>query len=238
MDFRNVNRQYQTTGTVAGGATSFDAGLRTYMLRIYNYMAVALLLTGAVAFGAAQSDVLVKALYGTPLWIVVAFAPVGVSIYLSARLSRMTVTQAQTWFWVFAGLMGLSLSYVFMLFTGVSVARAFFITAGTYGALSLYGYTTKKDLSPLGVFLFMGVIGIILLSVVNMFVHSSGIYFAVSLAGVFIFAGLTAADTQRIKQTYAMMGANEHMAIMGALALYINFINLFVSILRFVGDRR
>lgn len=238
MDFRNVNRNYQATSGISSAALQYDAGLRAYMLRIYNYMALALVITGIVAFAFSQSEGLMRAIYGTPLWIVVAFAPVGVSIYLSARLSRMSIGQAQTWFWVFSGLMGLSLSYIFVVYTGVSIARTFFVTAASYGALSLYGYTTKRDLSPLGVFLMMGVLGLFLLSIVNMFMQSPGVSFAVSAAGVFVFAGLTAFDTQRIKQTYAMMGANDHMAIMGALSLYLDFINLFVMLLRFIGDRR
>ena len=237
MDFRNVNKNYQSGG-IAAGAVSYDAGLRAYMLRVYNYMSIALLLTGGVALGASMSPDLMQMIHGTALRWVVALAPLGVVIYLSARMHSMSVSQAQMWFWVFSGIMGLSLSYIFIAYTGASVARTFFVTSATYGALSLYGYTTKKSLTGMGTFLFMGLIGVIIAGLVNMFLQSPGLQFAISALGVVIFAGLTAYDTQRIKDSYAMGGASEHIAIMGALSLYLNFINLFVSLLRLMGDRR
>jgi uncharacterized protein len=240
MDFRNIDKSYRTNqgGTTRVMATQYDEGLRAYMLRVYNYMAVALLLTGGIAFAASTSPQLMQLVHGTPLKWVVMLAPLGIVMYLSMRLQSLSLSQAQTWFWVFAGVMGLSLSYIFQAYTGASIARTFFVTSAAYGALSLYGYTTKKSLSGLGTFLFMGLIGIMLASLVNLFFQSPGVSFAVSALGVLIFAGLTAYDTQRIKETYSMMGANEHMAIMGALSLYLDFINLFIMLLRFIGDRR
>jgi hypothetical protein len=232
------NRGFQATKTVARG---YDEGLRAYMLKVYNLMALALGLTGIVAFGASTSEPLMLAIYTTPLKWVVMLAPLGVVIYLSARLQHMSNQAAQAWFWGYAALMGLSLSYIFLAFTGVSVARVFFITAGSFAGLSLYGYTTKKDLTGMGSFLMMGLIGIIIAGLVNIFLQSSGLHFAISAIGVLVFAGLTAYDTQSIKESYYVYGggaAGQKVAIMGALRLYLDFINLMVMLLQLFGDRR
>ena len=167
-------------------------------------------------------------------------APLGIVFYLSARVNKMSFSSAQTWFWVFAGVMGLSLASIFILYTQTSIAKVFFITAASFGALSLYGYTTKKDISGWGSFLFIGLIGIIIASIVNIFLHSSGLSFAVSIIGVLVFAGLTAYDTQRIKEMYVSSDGSEvagKKAVMGALALYLDFINLFLMLLRLLGNR-
>ena len=217
-----------------------DVGLRSYMLRVYNYMCIGLALTGAVAFAASTSAELMNTIHGTALRWVVMLAPLGFVFYLSARINSMKASTAQALFWVYAGLMGLSLSYIFLAFTGVSVVRVFFITAGAFAGLSLYGYTTKKDLSAMGSFLIMGVIGILIASVVNIFLASSGLHFAISVLGVLIFAGLTAYDTQRIKAIYAEgdhSETHEKKAIMGALTLYLDFINMFIFMLQLFGNR-
>lgn len=239
MDFRNVGKSsYRSGFTVAGAASQYDEGLRAYMLKVYNYMAIALLLTGGIAFAASTSQEVMQMIHGTALRWVVMFAPLGIVIYLSARLMNLSLSQAQMWFWGFAGVMGLSLSYIFLAYTNSSIAQTFLVTSISFGALSLYGYTTKKNLSGLGTFLMMGLVGIIVASLVNLFFKSPGMSFAISVIGTLIFAGLTAVDTQRIKDNYSVMGANEHVAIMGALSLYMDFINLFINLLRFMGDRR
>ena len=225
------------------GATSqaaVDEGLRAYMLRVYNYMVSGLALTGIVAFGVANTPVLFNAIFGTGMAWVVMLAPLGVVFFLSARMHKMSFVAAQTWFWVFAGLMGISLATIFVAYTGTSIARVFFITAGTFASMSLYGYTTKRDLTGLGSFLFMGLIGIIIASLVNIFLASSALHFAISVIGVLIFVGLTAYDTQKIKEMYAESDGTEVMgkkAVMGALRLYLDFINLFLMLLRLFGSR-
>ncbi len=232
-------------------AVAYDAGLRAYMLRIYNLMASALALTGIVALFTANSPAMLNLFYAqtaeggygmSGLGWLVAFAPLGLVLWMSFGLHRMSTAMAQGLFWTFAVVMGLSLSSVFLLYTGESIARAFFITAGTFGGMSLYGYTTKKDLSGWGSFLIMGLIGLILASVVNIFLQSSGLAFATSVIGVLIFVGLTAYDTQKLKAMYYQLGNSGElaakMAIMGALNLYMDFINIFLYLLRFVGDRR
>ncbi|UTW51576.1 Bax inhibitor-1/YccA family protein [bacterium SCSIO 12827] len=221
-------------------AAGIDVGLRSYMLRVYNYMCIGLALTGAVAFAASTSGELMNAIHGTALRWVVMLAPLGFVFYLSARIHSMKAATAQTVFWVYAGLMGLSLSYIFLAFTGESIVRVFFITSAAFAGLSLYGYTTKKDLSGFGTFLVMGVIGILIASVVNIFLESSALHFAISALGVLIFAGLTAYDTQRIKAIYAEgdhSETHEKKAIMGALTLYLDFINMFIFMLQFFGNR-
>ena len=218
-----------------------DQGLRSYMLRVYNYMATGLGLTGLTAYFVAITPSLFNAIYGTPLYWIVALAPLGFVFYLSARLHKISFTTAQTVFWIFSGVMGLSMAYIFIAFTGASIARVFFITAGTFAGLSLYGYTTKKDLSGWGSFLFMGLIGIIIASIVNIFLKSPMLYYVISWVGVLVFVGLTAYDTQRIKEMYY---ASDHpeisgkKAIMGALKLYLDFINLFIMLLHLFGQRR
>ena len=218
-----------------------DQGLRSYMLRVYNYMATGLGLTGLTAYFVAITPSLFNAIYGTPLYWIVALAPLGFVFYLSARLHKISFTTAQTVFWIFSGVMGLSMAYIFIAFTGASIARVFFITAGTFAGMSLYGYTTKKDLSGWGSFLFMGLIGIIIASIVNIFLKSPMLYYVISWIGVLVFVGLTAYDTQRIKEMYY---ASDHpeisgkKAIMGALKLYLDFINLFIMLLHIFGQRR
>ncbi len=251
MQFQPFNQQAQSQTSTA----TYDEGLRSYMLGVYNYMASAILLTGLVAWFIAQASVaptadgglaltaLGSALLASPLKWVVMLAPLGMVIFLSARLHKMSQTSAQISFWGFATLMGLSLSTIFLAYTGESIARVFFITAGTFGAMSIYGYTTKRDLTGWGSFLFMGVIGIIIASLVNIFfLESSALQMAISVIGVLLFVGLTAYDTQRIKNTYYQIaGHGEAMAkatIMGALSLYLDFINLFIMLIQLFGQNR
>jgi FtsH-binding integral membrane protein len=217
-----------------------DAGLRAHMQRVYNYMAGGLALTGIVAYAAAASG-FYQAIAGTPLIWLVMLAPLGFVLVLSFGIQRMSTETAMALFWIYAAVMGLSLGSIFLVFTGESIARVFFITAATYGAMSLYGYTTKSDLSGFGSFLMMGLIGIVIASLVNIFVGSSALQFAISIIGVIVFVGLTAYDTQRIKQMYLESDSAEiagKKAVMGALALYLDFINLFTMLLQLFGHRR
>jgi FtsH-binding integral membrane protein len=223
------------------GIEGVDVGLRSYMLSVYNYMGLGLAITGIVAFVVASSPAIYGPIFGSPLKWVVMLAPLGFVFYLGARINQMSVSAAQITFWAFAAIMGISLASIFLVFTGESVARVFFITAGTFGATSLYGYTTRRDLSNFGSFLFMGLIGVIIASVVNIFLASSALQFAISVIGVLVFTGLTAWDTQRIKEVYLENDASDVMAkksIMGALSLYLNFINLFVMLLQLFGNQR
>jgi uncharacterized protein len=226
------------TGQVA--VDRVDEGLRSYMLSVYNYMGLGLAITGLVAYFMAASG-LYLSLAQTPLVYVVMFAPLGFIFFLGAKIRTMSVGAAQLTFWLFAAVMGLSLASIFLVFTNASIARVFFITAGTFGAMSLYGYTTKRDLSAWGSFLFMGLIGIIIASLVNLFIASSALQFAVSVIGVLVFTGLTAYDTQRIKELYYELDSSDVMArkaIMGALSLYLDFINMFVMLLQLFGATR
>ena len=222
-------------------AAAVDVGLRTYMLRVYNYMCVALALTGAVAFFVSTSPTLLQTIYGTPLMWVVFLAPLGMVFFLSARIHKMSAGTAQTMFWIFAALVGLSLASIFIVYTGASVARVFFITAGAFAGLSLVGYTTKRDLSGMRTFLFMGVIGLIIAMVVNMFLASSGLQLLISVVGVLIFAGLTAYDTQQIKLMYYEADSGEvatKKSIIGALRLYLDFLNMFIFLMHILGVAR
>ncbi len=222
-------------------AAAVDVGLRAYMLRVYNYMCVALALTGAVAFYVSTSPTLLQAIYGTPLMWVVFLAPLGMVFFLSARIHKMSAGTAQTMFWFFAALVGLSLASIFIVYTGTSVARVFFITAGAFAGLSLVGYTTKRDLSGMRTFLFMGVIGLVIAMVVNMFLGSSGLQLLISVVGVLIFAGLTAYDTQQIKLMYYEADSGEvatKKSIMGALRLYLDFLNMFIFLMHILGVAR
>ncbi len=222
-------------------AAEVDQGLRTFMLGVYNYMALGLGITGVVAFFAAHSPALMRAIFGTPLQWVVFLAPLGLVFWLSARINRMPVGQARTLFFVYAGLLGLMLSSIFLIYTGASISMTFFATAAAFAGLSLWGYTTRRDLSGMGAFLFIGLIGLIIVSIVNMFLHSTGLQFAISAIGVLIFAGLTAYDTQRIKEMYFAGDGGDVVArksILGALRLYLDFINLFLFLLQFMGNRR
>ena len=231
-----------------------DEGLRAYMLKVYNYMATGVLLTGIVALISFNISVVTDASgaivsfteFGNTLffsgfkWLVM-LAPLGIVFYMSFGINKMSSSKAQTVFWIFAALMGLSLSWILLVYTGKSVARVFFITSATFGAMSIYGYTTKRDLTKLGSFLMMGLIGIIIASIVNIFLKSSMMYFVISILGVLIFVGLTAYDTQKIKNMYAASDSGELMgkkAVMGALTLYLDFINLFIMLLRLFGQRR
>ena len=221
-------------------SVDIDQGLRTYMLRVYNYMAIGLLITGFVAFFAAASGIYL-AIAQTPLIWVVMLAPLGMVFYLSFRINKMSLSAAQITFWVFATLMGLSLASIFIVYTGASITRVFFICSATFGAMSLYGYTTKRDLTAIGGFLIMGLFGIIIASIVNIFMQSPAMYFAISIIGVIIFVGLTAYDTQKIKNMYYAADSESisgKKAIMGALTLYLDFINLFIMLLRLFGQRR
>lgn len=235
MDYTKSNFMSKTASRV-------DEGLRSYMIAVYNYMAAALAITGVCAYGVASSDTLMQLIFGTPLAWVFMFAPLAMVLFVTPQISRMSLPNAQMVFWVFAALMGVSMATIFAVYTETSIARVFFITASTFGAMSIYGYTTKKDLSGMGSFLFMGLIGLIIASLVNIFMQSPAIYFATSVVGVLIFTGLTAWDTQRIKETYHQVAGHGEMvskvAIYGALSLYLDFINLFLYLLRFMGDRK
>jgi uncharacterized protein len=234
---------FRTNPTYAGSVdrASYDAGLRSHMLRVYNYMCGGLVLSGLIAFFASNSPTLMQAIFGSPLGIVVMLAPLGLILFASMRLHAIQASTLQTIYWVFCGLMGLSLSAVFIRYTGASVARVFFITAGMFLATSLYGYTTRRSLDRIGSFLFMGLIGILIAGIVNIFLGSSALQFAISVIGVLVFTGLTAWDTQRIKETYSQGLGSEtttKMAVFGALQLYLDFINLFQFLLMLMGNRR
>ena len=234
--FRNVSGRASTRDL------SLDMGLRAYMLKVYNFMGLGLILTGLVSFFVAGSPLLVQSLYSNPLLVLLfLFTPFGLVWYMQAKIQDMSFSKAQTLFWIYAALMGLALTPIFLVYTGTSIARVFFITAGTFGAVSLYGYTTKRDLAAWGSFLFMGLIGVIIASLVNMFLHSSGLQFVISIIGVLVFTGLTAYDTQSIKEIYADADSSEiagKKAIFGALRLYLDFINLFLLLLNLFGNRR
>lgn len=252
MEYRDPFARANTVDYAQSKAVAYDAGLRAYMLKIYNYMASALALTGITALFAANSPAVLSALYVvndagqlagmSGLGWLVAFAPLGLVLWLSFGVHRMSTQTAQAIYWGYSVLMGLSLTSIFLMYTGESIARTFFVTAGTFGAMSLYGYSTKKDLTSMGSFLIMGVFGLIIASIVNMFLGSPGLGFAISVIGVLIFVGLTAYDTQKLKAMYYQLaGGGEMIAkatIMGALTLYLDFINIFIYLLRFMGDRR
>lgn len=224
-----------------GEATHLDMGLRSYMQKVYNFMALGLALTGLIAYMVPQSPELVQTLYFSPLKWVVMLAPLGMVFFLSYSVQRLSYSTTQLLFWAYSALMGLSLGFIFLVYTGQSIARVFFITAAMFLSMSLYGYTTKKDLTSMGSFMVMGLWGIVIASLVNIFLQSSAVQFIVSVLGVVIFTGLTAYDTQRIKDSYYSSAAGEDLgklAIMGALMLYLDFINLFMSLLRLFGDRR
>ena len=232
--------QPRWTDRSAATQVDIDVGLRDYMLRIYNYMASALALTGIVAYVFANSGMYMAIAHTPAIWLVM-LAPLGLVMLLSFGIQRLSVGAAQAIFWTYAALMGISLASVFLVFTGASVARVFFITAGTFAAMSIYGYTTRRDLSQLGAFLFMGLIGIVIAGLVNIFIASSALQFAISVIGVLVFTGLTAYDTQSIKEMY-WEGDGYEMAgkksIMGALRLYLDFVNLFMMLIQLLGVRR
>ncbi|RJF88915.1 Bax inhibitor-1/YccA family protein [Oleomonas cavernae] len=218
----------------------FDEGLRKHMLRIFNYMALGLVLTGLVAFTVASVPALYVPIFSTPLKWVVMLAPLAFILLFSFRMQTMSAAGAQAMFWAFCAVMGLSLSAVFLVFTGTSIARTFFIAAGMFGGMSLYGYTTKRDLRQFSSFLIMGLIGVIIASVVNIFIGSTMLQFIVSVAGILVFLGLTAWDTQTIKEQYAEhqdAESQQKLAVFGALSLYLNFVNIFQLLLNLTGER-
>ena len=254
---RNAGTRWGT-GVARAGTAELDQGLRSYMLGVYNYMTFGLAVTGIVALGtnmlATTSDASQSAaqmghimltsfgvaIYGSPLRWVVMLLPLAFVLFFSFRINQMAASTARTLFLVFAAAMGLSLSSILLLYTGTSVARAFFIAAATFGSLSLYGYTTKRNLAPVGSFLIMGLFGLIIASLVNIFLQSSGFQFALSCLSVLIFAGLTAWDTQSIKEMYYSGDGHEvatKKSINGALMLYLDFINIFVALVQLTGNR-
>jgi FtsH-binding integral membrane protein len=242
-----------TIAAPSGTATAIDQGLRSYMLRVYNYMGIGLVVTGVVAWFTFSSAFVVQnghvvgltdfgnAIYNTPLQWVVMLAPLAFVLVLSFGIQRLSVPITQLLFWLFSAMMGLSLSSIFAIYTLTSISQVFFISAATFGAMSLYGYTTKHDLTQFGSFLIMGLIGVVIASIVNIFLQSSGLGFAITILGVLVFVGLTAWDTQRIKESYNVGFGAEVLAkgaIMGALSLYLDFLNLFLMLLRLFGNQR
>jgi len=235
--------RFQAVNPIGTTQAQIDEGLRAHMNRVYAYMAGAMLITGAVAYLSSTSFTLMQLIYSTPLQWVVMLAPLGVVFFLSARINKMSPSAAQTTFWIFSGLMGLSISYIFLVYTGYSIVHTFLVTAIAFASLSLWGYTTKRDISGWGSFLIMGLIGIILASLVNLFFTLPGLSFAISIIGVLIFAGLTAYDTQRSKNEYLHFATRgdelwlQKSAILGSLSLYLNFLNLFLLLLHLFGQR-
>lgn len=222
-------------------AQDVEMGLRAYMQKVYNLMALALVITGATAFLLSTNPAVMAAIWGSPLKWLVMLAPLGLVFFLSFRIDSMAYSTAQMTYFIYSALVGVSISMIFVVYTGESITRVFFITAATFGATSLYGYTTKKDLSGMGSFLFMGLIGVIIASLVNLFMQSTMMQMIISIISVLIFTGLTAYDTQMIKDKYYEAEDGESLskiALMGALALYLDFLNLFLNLLRLFGDRR
>ena len=254
MEFNKQNTQSKAT---SAETHLIDEGLRAHMLKVYNFMASGVLLTGFISLlvfeisGGMEITLGSSGLTGLTQfgqlifnsgfkWFVM-LAPLGIVMYMSFGIAKMSASKAQMTFWIFAALMGASLASIFVVYTQMSIARVFFITAGTFGAMSIYGYTTKRDLTKLGSFLMMGLFGIIIASVVNMFMQSGMMHYIISILGVLIFVGLTAYDTQKIKNMYLVSDSGEIMgkkAVMGALTLYLDFINLFIMLLRLFGQRR
>ena len=236
MVIKTDRRAYSGTMT----ESQIDLGLRSYMLRVYNYMASGLALTGIVAWVMADTG-LAEALMRSGIGFIVMLAPLGIVFFMGIKIQNMKASTAQTLFWVFSILMGASLSYIFLVYTGADIMRVFFITCGLFGAMSLYGYTTKRSLAKWGSFLFMGLIGVVIASIVNAIWYDGVMSLVISVVGVIVFSGLTAYDTQRIKQTYAETDGQALMlkkSVMGALSLYLNFINLFIMLLHLFGGAR
>ena len=238
------------SGVAQAQESALDVGLRQHMLKVYNYMTSGLLLTGIVAYAGVQIPALLNLMYAagpggalqpTMFAYIVMFSPLAFILVLNFGIQRMQASTAQLVFWAFAAIMGLSMTHLFLVYTGTSITRVFFITAATFASMSLYGYTTKRDLSKFGSFLMMGLIGIIIASIVNMFLQSSAMQFVISVIGVLVFVGLTAHDTQKIKLMYSEFDHSEtasKKAVMGALSLYLDFLNLFMMLLYLFGDRR
>ena len=245
------DRQPEVTG-LSQSAASVDQGLRSYMLKVYNYMASGVLLTGLIAYFAGNSEAFLNMVIGqgadgrigmTPLGWIIALAPLGMAFFMMFRINKMSTNAVQTTFWAYAALMGLSMFSIFLVYTGASILKVFFITAGTFGLLSMYGYTTKKDLTSWGTFLSVGVIAVLVVSLANVFFFkSSGLDLVMSYVGVFLALGLTAYDTQKVKEVYYTtrggVDAVKRASILGALSLYFDFIYLFINLLRIMGERR
>jgi len=256
MAFTPDYRSYSATGSAATNAAAMDAGLRSYMLRVYNWMSSGLVLTGLIAYAISSTPALYDLFYPlvqTPrglmrapgaLAYVAMFAPLAFILVLQFGINRLSATAVQALFWAFAAAMGASMMNIFKVYTGQSIASTFFVTSGTFAAMSIWGYVTRTDLTRFGSFLMMGLIGIVLAGLVNMFIGSSALQFAISAIGVLVFTGLTAYDTQRIKNDYLQFAHADGPAeaskrsVFDALTLYLNFINLFTLLLQFMGDRR
>ncbi|TPK88676.1 Bax inhibitor-1/YccA family protein [Mesorhizobium sp. B2-4-12] len=226
------------TGTQTGAM--YDEGLRQHMLRVYNYMGLGLVVTGLVAFMVSSTPALYVPIFSSPLKWVVMLAPLAFVMLFSFKMQTMSAASAQMMFWAFCAVMGLSLASVFLVFTGTSIARTFFIAATMFGATSLYGYTTRRDLTQFSSFLIMGLIGVVIASIVNIFLGSTALQFAISVIGIAVFIGLTAWDTQTIKEQYAEnfdAESRQKLAVFGAFSLYLNFINIFQLLLNFTGER-
>jgi len=235
----DINRSYSSTSGAVSDRAAIDAGLRAHMIRVYNYMAIGVALTGVVAW--LTSQIVGPALLNSPLIWVFILAPLALVFFISFRINSLSASTARMLFFVYAASIGLSLATIFFVYTQTSITRVFFISAAAFGALSVWGYTTKRDLTGFGSFLLMGLIGVIIASVVNIFLKSSGLDWIISLVGVIVFAGLTAWDTQKIKEMYDPMDDGTvagRKAVMGALSLYLDFINLFMLLLRLFGNRR
>ncbi|GAA3903671.1 Bax inhibitor-1/YccA family protein [Sphingomonas limnosediminicola] len=236
-----MDRYYPGRHGAGAGAATYDAGLRRYMLRIYNYMAAGLTISGAVAFAVASTPALAEAIFGTPLKWVAIFAPLGFVFFLSVRMERMSAVSLRTAFYGFAAVMGVSLAALFLTFTGQSIAMAFFAAGAMFLGMSLWGYTTSADLTRFSSFLMMGLIGVVLASIANLFLASTILQLVVAIVGVLVFTGLTAWDTQRAKSDYVQFAGTpqaEKLAIWSALSLYLNLINLIQLMLTFLGQRR
>ncbi|AFC71653.1 Bax inhibitor-1/YccA family protein [Rickettsia australis] len=232
---------YTKTLTATSKNKTFDKGLRKYMLKVYNYMALALLLTGVAAITTISVEPIYNLMFQTGFGTIIIFAPLGIALYFFMGFGRMNLKTAQILFWVYAGLTGMSLAYLALIYTGTSIARTFFICSSVFGAMSLYGYSTSRDLTSMGSFFAMGLIGLIIASLVNLFLKSSALSFATSLIGIVVFMGLIAWDTQKIKSMYYMAGndaVGQKLSIMAAFTLYLDFINLFLYLMRFLGNRR
>ncbi|MDX8491955.1 Bax inhibitor-1/YccA family protein [Mesorhizobium sp. VK22B] len=227
-------------GTGAQAGAVYDEGLRKHMLRVYNYMGLGLVVTGLVALFVASTPALYVPIFSSPLKWVVMLAPLAFVMLFSFKMQTMSAASAQAMFWAFCAVMGLSLASVFLVFTGTSIARTFFIAATMFGATSLYGYTTRRDLTQFSSFLIMGLIGVVIASLVNLFLGSTALQFAISVIGIAVFIGLTAWDTQTIKEQYAEnfdAESQQKLAVFGAFSLYLNFINIFQLLLNFTGER-
>ena len=236
----NADQRYGATASGAQAA-ELDQGLRKYMLGVYNYMASGLLVSGVVALLVSSSPSLMQAIFGSGLGIVVMLAPIGILLVMSFAQNKLSTPVMQAMYWLMVSMFGVSLSTIFIAYTDASVVRVFMITAASFAGLSLFGYTTKKNLSGMGSFLMMGLIGLIIASVVNIFMESSMMQMVISMVGVLIFAGLTAFDTQRIKSTYIQHRMEGDVAVRSAIfdavALYLNFVNLFMMLMHLLGDR-